>query len=103
MAPATPISLAQTAVNEATTVVEQLKIANPHVIHALETALTALDRAEEDMDDIYIHQETRDSNYADAYQAYDAATGVYMDIFGEAMQTLRAAQDHLENIQTVQT
>ena len=98
MGPASPIVLAEIELADAFRQLEELRQANQDVIHMLSHAENSVTVSEENMADDSIEFGLRQQIYWEAYAAYDAARGVYMDVFGVANQRVATARDNLDNL-----
>jgi len=97
MAPATPLMIAQMALEQAIAARDALRAANPHVINSLIAAEAASELAEEqsydenlDVDeDVRIHAEWT------TFQALAVARKAYVDLFSNVVMDVREAEEAL--------
>jgi len=98
MAPATPQTLAQFALDDALESFRTLQAANQQVIMTLHETHIALNFAEE-LNDPNMDETVRTDAVWSAYAAYIDARTVYEDVMGGAIDDVKAAEAHLASLQ----
>ena len=101
MAPATPLMLAQMALEQAIAARDALRAANPQVINALIAAEAAADLAEEQSYDENLDsdQDARIQAEWVTFQALAAARKAYVDLFSNVVMDVREAEEALALLQ----
>ncbi len=98
MVPTSPIVIAEIELADSFRELEELRQANTDVIQMLSHAENTVTVSEENMTDENIEFGLRQQTYWDAYAAYDAARGVYNDVFGAANQRVATARNNLDTL-----
>lgn len=102
MAPNTPLTLAQFALNDAYRTHDALLLANTEVIRALESADEELTRAEY-MHEGDPHNGQRMEELWQAHANFEDIRIIYDDVFGGAEQDIREATEALDLIRNTGT